>query len=653
MDTKHASTQKETGDKAASLKSVVATYWSHTKKYPRLVVLTILGLFLVQGSALVSPLFLREFFDLLTTQAPHAAAVQQLVTTLVFLGATYLVNWSAYRVDGWSTMILQARVMRDLLDDAFGYLLRHSYGFFVSRFTGSLTHRTSKFSRAYETLFDTAIRSFIPTALFVLGVIIVLATRSLMLAGILAAWVVVFVAFQIWVSLLRQPLRTARSAADTKVTAALADAIGNQSTIQQFTGEEHELRLFKRVSEQWRAATIRSWFADEYIWMAVGLFMTAVELVLLYGAIILWSRGTISVGDIVLVQAYLITVFARLAGINRELRRFYDGFADAAEMVALLQAPHEIKDKRGAKHLAIDRAEVWFDDVSFGFHDNAAVLHQFNLTIKGGERVALVGPSGAGKSTVTKLLLRLYDVERGEIKIDKQNIVDVTQDSLRDAISFVPQEPILFHRTLMENIRYGWRDATDEEVIEAAKKARCHEFISKLPLGYHTYVGERGIKLSGGERQRVAIARAILKDAPILILDEATSSLDSESEAHIQDALETLMQGKTVVVIAHRLSTIMKMNRIVVMEEGKIVAQGSHLQLIKERGLYQKLWNIQAGGFIGLTDKTTVQSIGVGLVDEKMEEHQAGPQTPERAVKRKRARRKKPEATLAKTRKNG
>ena len=213
--------------------------------------------------------------------------------------------------------------------------------------------------------------------------------------------------------------------------------------------------------------------------------------------------------------------------------------------------------------------------------------------------MALVGPSGAGKSTVTKLLLRMYDVTGGAVRVDGQNIAEVTQESLRESISFVPQEPILFHRSLRDNIRYGRPDATDEEVIEAAKKAHCHEFISTLAEGYDTHVGERGVKLSGGERQRVAIARAILKNAPILILDEATSALDSESESLIQDALRILMQGKTVIVIAHRLSTIMTMDRIVVIEGGKIAAEGTHDELVAHTGgLYQKLWNIQAGGFL-------------------------------------------------------
>jgi ABC-type multidrug transport system fused ATPase/permease subunit len=285
--------------------------------------------------------------------------------------------------------------------------------------------------------------------------------------------------------------------------------------------------------------------------------------------------------------------------INRDLRRFYNALADASEMVEILEEPHGIQDVPGAKRLAVSGGMVEFRDVEFAFRDGSPVLHGFDLAIAPGEKIALVGPSGAGKSTVTKLLLRLYDVNSGAIEIDGQNIRTVTQDSLRENIGYVPQEPILFHRTLMENIRYGKRDATDAEVVEAAKQAHAHEFITSFPQGYETFVGERGVKLSGGERQRVAIARAILKNAPVLVLDEATSSLDSESEHYIQEALDTLMEGKTVIVIAHRLSTIMKMDRIVVMEQGRIVDEGTHDALLATDGLYRKLWSIQAGGFMG------------------------------------------------------
>jgi ATP-binding cassette subfamily B protein len=267
-------------------------------------------------------------------------------------------------------------------------------------------------------------------------------------------------------------------------------------------------------------------------------------------------------------------------------------------MTEILLTPHEIADTPTAKPIKIVNAGIEFKDVVFNYRETRSVLKKFNLVIKPGEKVALVGPSGAGKSTILKLLLRQHEVTGGEILIDGQGLTHVTLESLWKAISLVPQDPILFHRTLKENIRYGRPGASDKEVMEAAKKAHCHEFIKDFPEGYDTYVGERGVKLSGGERQRVAIARAILRDSPILVLDEATSSLDSESELLIQDALKVLMRGKTVIVVAHRLSTIMNMDRIVVMEQGRVVTEGTHTQLLKDGGTYARLWNIQAGGFL-------------------------------------------------------
>jgi ABC-type multidrug transport system fused ATPase/permease subunit len=272
--------------------------------------------------------------------------------------------------------------------------------------------------------------------------------------------------------------------------------------------------------------------------------------------------------------------------------------ADANEMTEILHTPHEIQDAPGALKLKVAKGQIEMKDVTFSYETNAPVFKKFNLLISAGQRAAIIGPSGGGKSTIVKLLLRFVDIQGGEILIDGQNISKVTQESLRANIALVPQEPILFHRSLMENIRYGKAGAGDKEVIAAAKLAHADEFISKFKEGYKTYVGERGVKLSGGERQRVAIARAILKNAPILVLDEATSSLDSESEHFIQDALKNLMKGKTVIVIAHRLSTIMQMDRIIVLENGVITESGKHEELLKAReGTYQRLWHIQAGGF--------------------------------------------------------
>lgn len=324
-----------------------------------------------------------------------------------------------------------------------------------------------------------------------------------------------------------------------------------------------------------------------------------IQLALLFGAFYFWRQGQLTIGDFVLIQTYAIGIVENLYSVSRELRRVYDAVADAGEMVAILNQPHDIADAPHAKKLEVSRGALELTQVQFSYGSSReAVLKDFSLSVRGGEKIGVVGRSGAGKSTLVKLLLRHYDITGGTIAIDGQEIRSVTQDSLREHISFVPQESLLFHRSLGENIAYGKPSASEEEIRESARKAFAYEFIERLPKKYNTFVGERGVKLSGGERQRVAIARAILKDAPILILDEATASLDSESEVAIQKALHELMEGKTVIAIAHRLSTLREMDRIIVLDGGHIVEDGTHESLIAQGGIYADLWNHQAGGFI-------------------------------------------------------
>lgn len=571
---------------------------AHLTKHKPSVFLVIVGVLGIQIANIVAPLYLKDLFNVLATSGPSDTVVRELVGIIMVIGLWWFVRWAANRIEHFANLHLIVNVMSELSVNTFEYLLGHSHNFFISNFAGSLTHKVSRFSKAFQGMYESTVLQFIPTFLFIIGAVGVLYTRSHLLGLILGVWVVAFFAFQIYVTKLRQPLRLAHSQADTRITGTLADAISNQSTIALFSGIAHEKNILSKVVGEWRLAGIRSWHMDAIIWSIIGLFMIAIEVGLLYGAVMLWKEGHIVVGDFILIQAYLLTLFERLVGVQSDLRRFFDSMSDGAEMMEILKQTHEVPDDAGAQDLKVRSGEVSFKDINFYFNTDNPVLKNFNLTLAGGERVGLVGPSGAGKSTVTKLLLRLYDLQEGEISIDGQNIKHITQESLRNNIAFVPQEPVLFHRTLMENIRYGRRGASDEEVVEAARQAHCAEFISQLPQGYNTFVGERGVKLSGGERQRVAIARAILKNAPILILDEATSSLDSESEALIQDALEKLMKNKTSIVIAHRLSTIMKMDRIVVIEKGTIVAEGTHDELLVQGGLYKKLWSIQAGGFI-------------------------------------------------------
>ena len=588
---------QDTKQKSVGKKDVLRYYIRETRRYPWVFWFAFLTSAGVQVAELAAPLYLKQFFDILAVYTPSPETVRKLLILVGIFGLVSFFGWVMRRTQAYSFSYLESRVIADLYSSAFDYLIKHSHHFFISRFAGTLTRRVSKFAMAYEVIMDSIMFQFFPVALFAIGAVVFVFLRNNILGIALGIWVILFIFFQLVAARLRQPLRVARTEADSRAVGAIADAISNQNTIALFSGSNHEGNIFRRVIGYWRAATIRVWRADELIWSFFGIFTLGINVGLLYGAVIFWQKGLLTIGDFVLIQSYLMVLFNRLVSMNRELRRFYDSFADAIEMVEILEMPHGISDIPDAKPLKTDDCEITFKNVSFYFNEGRPVLEDFNLTIKGKEKLALVGPSGAGKTTVTNLLLRLYDVQRGSIEIDGQNIAAVTQESLRDAIAFVPQEPILFHRTLMENIRYGRREASDEEVFAAAKKAHCHEFISTMPEGYRTFVGERGVRLSGGERQRVAIARAILKGAPILLLDEATSSLDSESEALIQDALHNLMEGKTVVVIAHRLSTIMKMDRIIVIENGKVLAEGSHRELLGKGGLYKKLWSIQAGSF--------------------------------------------------------
>jgi ATP-binding cassette subfamily B protein len=589
------------GEKKAEVRimPVLRAYWRSTANYRGFFALLILGIVAAQATGLIVPLYLRQFINLLSANAASAAVVEALLAVLAVYGLFGLGNWLSRQLIFWANARLDADVMADLEDEAFAYLIGHSYDFFTSNFAGTLTRRVNRYSRSYEQVLDSFTYSFLPTFIFAIGSIGVLWYRNIWLGLGLLAWVALFITVQILLNAWRHPLRVARVAQDSKMTGALSDAVGNHAAITLFAAEAAERASMLAIVRAWQKATMRSWNADNLINGVQQFLGIAIEVGLLGGAVFLWQKGLVTVGDFVLIQVYILGLLDQVWGFGNTLRRVYDAFADASEMVEILETPHQIQDAPGAAALALTKGEVVFEQVGFNFNSGRQVLADYSLAIEGGEKVALVGPSGAGKSTVTKLLLRLYDPNSGRILIDAQDIKEITQESLRKNISYVPQESVLFHRTLKDNIAYGKQGATMEEIIEAAKKAHCHEFIAALPQGYETYVGERGVKLSGGERQRVAIARAILKDAPILVLDEATSSLDSESEALIQDALGKLMEGKTVIAIAHRLSTIMKMDRIIVMEGGKVVLSGTHAELLaQESNLYKKLWEIQAGGFI-------------------------------------------------------
>lgn len=335
------------------------------------------------------------------------------------------------------------------------------------------------------------------------------------------------------------------------------------------------------------------------IGFAVQTFlMFALEFLLFFLMAKKWERGEFSVGEFIFFQIYLFALFHRLWDFGRSLRNLFTAIADASEMADILELAPEVQNIKDAQSLRVEKGSIEFQRVEFSYAGEKNQFHNFSVTIPAGQSVAVVGHTGAGKTTITKLLFRFFDIQSGKILIDGQDISEVSQESLRKSISLVPQQPEFFHRTIAENIRFGNQSASMDEVQEAAKKAHAIEFIESLTDGFETMVGERGVKLSGGEKQRVAIARAFLENAPILILDEATSALDSITEKKIQSAISNLIENRTSIVIAHRLSTILQMDRIIVLEDGKIIEDGTHNQLLKKDGVYANMWNHQAGGFL-------------------------------------------------------
>jgi ATP-binding cassette, subfamily B, bacterial len=494
----------------------------------------------------------------------------------------------------------QALVTRDVQELALVTLFRRSVGFHNNNIGGKLVSDAIDYPAAYTKLQDSVATTLVPLGITLLLGSAIIYAESWQLGLFITITTGIIVGLGVRDSSRMAPRRQIRLQASKALTSHVADTVTNIQTVKTFSREAYELREHKRLSERLTDIRVKDWRRMSVEGNTRLIILAALQALLIFVIIRLVKANPSLLGASIFAFSFTVTLSNRLLEVNMLIRNVEDALLQALPMTKIIHETPEIQDKPSAKKLHVQGGSVVFTDVTFTYEDanETTVFSSLNLNVAPGEKVGLVGPSGGGKSTLTRLLLRFDDINKGSITIDDQDIATVTQESLRHAISYVPQEPLLFHRNIRENIAYGKPGVSLRSIRNAARLAHADEFISKLKDGYDTIVGERGVKLSGGQRQRVAIARAILKNAPLLILDEATSALDSESEVLIQDALWKLMEGRTAIVVAHRLSTIQKMDQIVVLDNGQIVEQGTHKQLLSRKGLYATLWSHQSGGFI-------------------------------------------------------
>jgi len=595
---------KKTDDskrRASVAKRTLFYYWYCSKKYKWYAIGTIIVTpIVVLIRTTLIPLIFANMIDAISAGIPNDQIVPTLLPQGLLLIGLYL---GGSAVLGWLRVYwcwkYELKVMYDLATLCFDVISSQSMQFHSDRFSGSLVSQTNKFIGSFERLFDLLCFDILYMISMFVFIMIVLVPR----APFFVLGLMIFVAIYATCSALTfkriSHLSKERAEAETKQTGQLADSVSNILSVKSYGRESHERHRyanFNRASYNAGIAQLNSTMKRDLVFNFVNISIIAILVVFMMVGTPVFGM---SISTLILIVNYSMTIMGELWNINNIFKHINRVFGDAYEMTQILDTENRVNDIPNAEPLVAEKGAINFSHITFK-HDDAKVpiFKDFSLDIKPGERVGLVGVSGSGKTTLTKLLLRFADVQDGEILVDNQNISKVQQVSLREAIAYVPQETSLFHRSVADNIAYAKPDATREEIIRAAKLANAHDFIKDLPDGYDTLVGERGIKLSGGQRQRIAIARAILKDAPILVLDEATSALDSESEALIQDALMKLMKGRTSIVVAHRLSTIASLDRIVALEDGKIIEQGTHEQLLKGHGAYHRLWSRQSGAFL-------------------------------------------------------
>ncbi len=574
------------------------------KPYP-LAIGALIGFSMLSGIyATINAYLTKILIDYVSHVGGHES---DLLKALALPALFFIINYEVHNLSWRGIQYVNIKsgptIQNNIIKQMFAYAEKNSYRFFQENFGGTIASNIT-------TIADNIFVMVTNVAPFVIRQImqVILALISMyfinpIFCAAFFIWVILFLAISLFYSKKIMLLSDVLAEGQSKLAGEINDSISNSNNVRLFAREQYEVNYLDRslnyVANKFRH---KEWFACKLSFVQ-SLSITLLIAALLYSLIKLREHNLVTVGDFAFILGLSLYVTEGVWYLTEQILRLNDLIGRSRQSLTMIMVPQEVTDAPMAKNISISHGEITFKDVTFRYKRSDNLFENKSVSIKGGQRVGLVGFSGSGKTTFVNLIVRLFDVSSGVISIDNQNISEVTQHSLRENIGFITQDPVLFHRSLLENIRYGKIDAPDEEVIEAAKKSHAHEFISLTPEGYHSLVGERGIKLSGGQRQRISIARAMLKNAPILILDEATSALDSVTEGYIQESLAILMKGKTVIVIAHRLSTLLEMDRILVFDQGKIVEDGTHQSLLHQQGMYTQLWNSQVGGF--LLDETS------------------------------------------------
>ncbi|WP_112663759.1 ABC transporter ATP-binding protein [Microvirga flavescens] len=592
-----------------STRAVLAFMFRHWRGYPGYVATISLAMMASTLADVFMPLFAGRLVDAIANggadreAALHAALVAFAAMTALGLGMVTV------RHIAFNTIIeLSLRVMAEVAQEAFARVQRFSTDWHANSFAGSTVRKITRGMWALDLLHDTILLALLPSLVVLAGSMVLLGLHWPVMGLVVGLGSVVYIVMIALVSTLYvAPAARLSNAWDTRVGGTLADAMSCNAVVKAFGAEVREDERLLHVLTRWRRRTRRLWRRGTQNGTLQIVALVLIRAAIVGTALWLWWHGRATPGDLTYVLTTYFVIHGYLRDVGMHINNMRRSVNDMEELVAMNREPVDVADRHDAQPIRIGEGEIRFERVRFHYAGHTSALYDdLSLTVRAGERVGLVGPSGSGKTTLVKLIQRLYDVTGGRILIDGQNIAEARQSSLRSQIAIVQQEPVLFHRTLADNIAYGRPGASMAEIMRAAELANAHDFIMRLPKGYATLVGERGVKLSGGERQRVAIARAFLADAPVLILDEATSALDSESETLIQEAMERLMEGRTSIVIAHRLSTVRALDRILVFDNGSIVEEGTHASLYRKDGLYRRLCDHQGLEFARVNEPEPV-----------------------------------------------